>query len=1444
MSDNLPVLIGGGSGGPPAPSQPIVQADNLKSEAVAEFVDALSEGELEGFATADPLESIYLENTPIRSGGVDNFKGVTFDYRLGTQNQTHFESIRDRDNPTAVNEFAVGASITLATSATRTINSPNVDATTVTVHFNALYQKDVLGDVIVMPVTVKIEVRAAGGSWSQPNLGDRNVIVGKTMSPYRRSFTFGLKQFGSPPYDIRVSRTAPDRDANSLLMDMYSWVSYTEIIYAKLRFPNTALAKMTFDAKHFQSIPRRGFLMKGIKVKIPHAGVYNSVDRTYSGAFWDGTFTTAWTRNPAWILYDILTESRYGLGDKINPDDIDKWELFQIAKRCDERVPDGYGGTECRYSLDLYLQENKGAKQIIQDIASSFDGMAYWGAGKIFVTQDRPKTVSAIYTNANVVNGTFNYAGTAKQVRYTAALVQWNDPADFYRVATEYVEDSYGIERYGYQEISVTAIGCTSRGQAHRSGKRILATNRLETDTVIFAVGLEGVMSMPGSIIAIRDTTRFIGDRWGGRVANVISSTAFTLDSSVTLAPATAYHLGIYKADGSISTANITNSSGTHTTITTNVAIGSVGPLDTWVIFTDSNNSLFYRVLSVVEGTGDQGKATYTITAIQYDPSKYDIIDSTHSFNLPWDTSKITGVIPPSNLVVHDGGVMSQDGIFKRYLDISWTPSTDKFLKDHELSYAINQSSEYVNIAGLRNSYRIEDVGLVDYHINVKAKNMIGLYSAAVTTTYSVTAADTTPPGPPTYLTAYPMIRAIYLEWINPSDRDLDLIEIWMCDHDLFADARIAATTKNQSFKVEKLAPSSITYYFWVTAVDRSGNRSVPNAVHGVMMATLAEADYMVALLEKKIGSSALNTELGTRVNLIDGSVLTPGTIPYKLAQEASDRTAAVYNESVARSNADGVISSNVNALTTTVGNQTTTIATQTSSIDGIKAKYTVKIDNNGYVSGYGLMSEANNGVTVADFAIRADRFSIASPTTPTDGVAGFVAPPVVPFMVLSTPTTIDGTVFPAGAYMKSAMITKLTASQIDTRGLTVRDSAGNVILGSGTALDFANVGGSSKPANNATVGATWGSNISGKPSDDELLNSRQQSGGNLIPSLKKWVMGGSNWVYTDQSWVVDKNVLVIQNGSNWTASSVTIPANRLFPNHPYVLSFKAWSSAGRTVVVDLYPDQLPESYVQLTGTPTVYSFPWTTSQPAIQQQCIFRIFGDANPGQIEIGDIQLEISLTYTRTPWKPHKEDVVSVNNPLTTANTGAMVMANNTALLNSLQSWGDIMAGGGKPQDYATYNPHAFANLAGPITAANIGTFMGAAAIGNAYIGNAAVNTLSIAGNAVTIPASAGSGPGGYATVYVAFDGATEVMVIGNLEMNPFFWNGQNNPYGSVKLEVDGYGAVKTTYGNSPFGGGIVTLTTNIIPAPGVRGYRIAIDNPGMLNWSFIAVLGCKR
>jgi predicted phage tail protein len=726
--------MGGGSKGGSARA-PVIAPDSIRSQAIVEVVEAICEGEIEGFVTVDPLESIYLDETPLKSNGTSNFNGISVDYRLGTQTQSY---IPGQEEDAAATPISVGVNVTNANPVIRTISDNTTDAVRVTVKFAALYQVNSSnGDKNGVEVSLSIEVKPAGGYWHTVDLAGRGTINDKTESPYQRNFTVKLKDYGDAnSYDIRVSRVSADPTSSQ--SSAFQWESYTKLSYAKLRYPNTVIIRSTFDSQHFSSMPSRGYHLKGRKVKVPPPSVYNPVTRQYSGADWDGTFMVAWTRCPAWIFYDLITDPRAGLGDLINPAYLDKWNLYQIAKRCDELVPDGFGGTECRYSLDLYLQDSNSAKQVVLDIASGFDAMAFWTSGGIYTTQDAPKPVSALFTPANVVGGQFQYTGSARQMRYTVAMVQWNDPTDNYRIATEYVEDIEGIARYGYREKQVAAIGCTSRGQAHRLGKRILLTSRLETDAVAFSVGLDGISCKPGDIVRIADPLRASHNRYGGRVKTGSTVSTILLDAPVTLAAGTIYKIAVIKADGSVIESTVTNGASSTDSISVSPALTDLPEVDAaFIVYSPAESGKLYRILGISENA-DTSNGFYSVSAVQYAPEKYAQIDSLAALpplpDNPYTNTR--AVIPPSGVVVTDGTYVGIEGL-QRFIDISWTQSNDPLLRAHKLSWSKDGGAATIeSVVG--QTYRINNPKQGVYKISLMAENIIGATSPTVEISYTL----------------------------------------------------------------------------------------------------------------------------------------------------------------------------------------------------------------------------------------------------------------------------------------------------------------------------------------------------------------------------------------------------------------------------------------------------------------------------------------------------------------------------------------------------------------------------------------------------------------------------------------------------------------------------------------------------------------------------------
>lgn len=580
-------------------------SDTLRSKAYARVLDVISEGEIEGLV--DGPKSIFLNETPLQGpGGEFNFD-VKVDLRHGSQGQTHIEGF-----PSVENEVQVGVEAKKATPVVRTITNPNVDAVRVKVLIPQLSNQDKkTGDLNGSSVKIAIELQTNGGSWSRVV---EEEIKGKTMSRYERAYRIALP--GNGPWNIRLVRISED-SKDSAVANKTLLSSITEIIDSKLNYPNTALVGIRVDASQFDSIPTRSYHMRLLRVQVPTN--YDPVARTYDGA-WDGSFKIAWTNNPAWCFYDLITSERYGLGQHVPADSVDKWALYSIGKYCDELVPNGYGGTEPRFTLNCYLQTREEAYKLLNDIAGAFRGMLYWGGGSIITTQDAPGDASYLFTNANVIEGEFTYSGSSVKARHTVALVTWNDLKDMGRQKVEYVEDAAGVAQLGVISTEVAAFGCTSQAQAHRLGRWILLSELTETETVTFSTGMEGVAIAPGRIIKVRDNYRY-GKRLGGRIV-AATNTRLTLDSDVqlSLSGSTVY---VISPDGKTHTSAVSRGGDNELIMGTPMAEPPVRGA-TWVLSVPGEAApRDYRVVSITEKEG----GIYDVTALEHNAGKYALVD-------------------------------------------------------------------------------------------------------------------------------------------------------------------------------------------------------------------------------------------------------------------------------------------------------------------------------------------------------------------------------------------------------------------------------------------------------------------------------------------------------------------------------------------------------------------------------------------------------------------------------------------------------------------------------------------------------------------------------------------------------------------------------------------------------------------------------------------------
>lgn len=699
-------IRGAGGGGAETPRTPVESPDSLVSIAYARIVDLICEGEIYGLV--DGAESVFLDGTPLQSEGVANFGNVRYDTRYGTQDQTYIPGFAQVES-----EISVGSEVTTAIPYIRTVSNSDLSALRLNLRVpNMATQDTTNGDITGSVAEYAIDLAIDAGAFSEVR---RGAFVGKTTNGYDRSERVDLPA-GATSWRVRIRRLTPD-SATSSVVNAFYVSSVTEIIDAKFRYPNSAIIATQFDAEVFGGkVPVRSFDMWGRYMRVPSN--YDTINRAYSG-IWDGTFKVSEKcNNPAWIYYDLLLNEFFGLGERIDATQIDKWSLYQIAQYCDQSVDDGKGGMEPRFTLNIYIQQRVDALRLLQDISSVFRGMTYWGAGQAYVTADMPSDPVYTYTNANVIGGKFSYKGSKYSTRYTVAHVSWNDPTDSYKTKTEYVENHEAVGRFGIRPVSLAAFGCTSQGQAIRAGKWALLTNLLETETIGFSVGLDGIRARPGQVVRVADNDR-AGRRIGGRITAATINTV-TLDKVGTIAPGD--EITIITPDMESETRIIASIVGKIVTVTLNF---SAIPLRMSVFAIDSSElaTQLFRIISISESSD----LNYPIIAVKHVPGKYDNVDfGTIISQRPITAIPTTSQAPVTDLTAVSEYMIDQYAAVSK-MTISWTAPAGAVRYEVEWS---RDNSDWV-YAGSTASTEIDVSGIFagSYRVRVKAVNSMGVVS-------------------------------------------------------------------------------------------------------------------------------------------------------------------------------------------------------------------------------------------------------------------------------------------------------------------------------------------------------------------------------------------------------------------------------------------------------------------------------------------------------------------------------------------------------------------------------------------------------------------------------------------------------------------------------------------------------------------------------------------
>lgn len=777
------------------------EPDNLKSTAYAQVLDLVCEGEIGGLVNG--LKSIYLDDVVVQNAdGTSNFSNIIYTETTGTQSQgviTGFDQVR--------NEISVGVEAKVSSGpVVRTITNTNVTSIIVTVQVPTLTKLSSSGNLGGSSVNIAVDIQNNGGGWiTKVN----STITGKSASSYQRQYRINLPAGG--PWDVRLRRITDD-STSTKLNNKTVFFSYTEVIDAKLSYPNSALIAMKVDATQFRAIPKRGYDMKLLKIRIPkNATVQSDGSLVYSGT-WDGTFQVAWCACPAWAYYDLLTTNRYGLGNYVNASQIDKWALYTISKYCNELVSNGFGGTEPRFTCNVWVNTRQDAFKLLNDFTSCFRGLAYWGSGAVTAVQDAPKDPTYLFTNANVIDGMFTYQGSSAKVRHTVALVTWNDPTDMYRQKVEYVEDATGIARYGIIETEVFAFGCTSRGQAARVGRWLLYSERYETEVVTFKTGTEGSICRPGDIIKVADQYR-AGSRIGGRISSATSS-SIVVDAAPS-AVAAGDTLYVISPDGLSQQRTVASVSGT--TLTVSAAFASVPAAQSaWIVSSNSISAQTFRVVSVTET--DSGE--HEIVGLEYNDSKFGYVEN----NLSLEQRTISNLSPvPDNLasVTLSESLYTYQASVLSKITATWPAS--KNATAYKVEWKVEGSNFQSDVTSAQD-YDILNTNVAPYEVRVTPIGVFGTPAAAYTSATISALGKTAAPADVTgFAAVIDSLIGVTLNWTSVADLDLDQYEIRQGAS--WAAGTIITRVKANTYKIGTINGTTQTY--WIKAVDTTGNYSV-----------------------------------------------------------------------------------------------------------------------------------------------------------------------------------------------------------------------------------------------------------------------------------------------------------------------------------------------------------------------------------------------------------------------------------------------------------------------------------------------------------------------------------------------------------------------------------------------------------------------------------------
>ncbi|MEB6860379.1 host specificity protein J [Escherichia coli] len=821
--------------------------DNLKSTQLLSVIDAISEGPIEG--PVDGLKSVLLNSTPVLdSEGNTNISGVTVVFRAGEQEQTPPEGFESSGS-----ETVLGTEVKYDTPITRTITSANIDRLRFTFGVQALVETTSKGDRNPSEVRLLVQIQRNGGWVTEKDI----TIKGKTTSQYLASVV--VDNLPPRPFNIRMRRMTPDSTTDQL-QNKTLWSSYTEIIDVKQCYPNTALVGVQVDSEQFGSQQvSRNYHLRGRILQVPSN--YNPQTRQYSG-IWDGTFKPAYSDNMAWCLWDMLTHPRYGMGKRLGAADVDKWALYVIGQYCDQSVPDGFGGTEPRITCNAYLTTQRKAWDVLSDFCSAMRCMPVWNGQALTFVQDRPSDKVWTYNRSNVVmpddGAPFRYSFSALKDRHNAVEVNWIDPNNGWETATELVEDTQAILRYGRNVTKMDAFGCTSRGQAHRAGLWLIKTELLETQTVDFSVGAEGLRHVPGDVIEICDDD-YAGISIGGRVLAVNSQTrTLTLDREITLPSSGTTLISLVDGQGNPVSVEVQSVTDGVKVKVSRVPDGVAG-YSVWGLKLPMLRQRLFRCVSIREN--DDG--TYAITAVQHVPEKEAIVDNGAHFDGD-QSGTVNGVTPPA--VQHLTAEVTADSGEYQVLARWDTPKVVKGVSFMlRLTVAADDGSERLvsTARTAETTYRFTQLALGNYRLTVRAVNAWGQQGDPASVSFRIAA-----PAAPSQIELTPGYFQItvtpHLAVYDPTVQ----FEFWFSEKQI-ADIRQVETSVRYLGTALYWIAASINikpghdYYFYIRSVNTVGKSAFVEAVGRAS----DDAEGYLDFFKGEIGKTHLAQELWTQID-------------------------------------------------------------------------------------------------------------------------------------------------------------------------------------------------------------------------------------------------------------------------------------------------------------------------------------------------------------------------------------------------------------------------------------------------------------------------------------------------------------------------------------------------------------------------------------------------